>query len=116
MSALLADGTADKEVTDLCGPTNLLGRARALAPKLRERDLTRPQSRPDTRRNDRRFLGFQAELFIAAEKIWRPANTPRCRAADAPRSAVPKLLAKERQDDLGYSFGVVGKWPMPAAG
>ena len=36
MSALLAGGT-DKEKTDLYSATNLLERARALQPKLRER-------------------------------------------------------------------------------
>src|SRR6516165_3303895 len=76
MSALLANGTADKEVTDLCGPTNLLGRTRALAPKLRERDLTRPQAGQIPAETIEDFWDFKLNYVLRPKKFGAPAMRP----------------------------------------
>ena len=67
MSALLAGGTADKEVTDLYSATNLLGRARALAPKLRERSYATNKAGQIPAETIEDFWDFKLKIYYGRE-------------------------------------------------
>src|ERR1700758_691484 len=67
MSALAAGGTADKEVTDLYSATNLLGRARALAPKLRERSYATNKAGQIPAETIEDFWDFKLKIYYGRE-------------------------------------------------
>jgi alkylation response protein AidB-like acyl-CoA dehydrogenase len=76
MSALLAGGTADKEVTDLYSATNLLGRARALAPKLRERSYATNRAGQIPAETIEDFWDFKLNYLLRPRKFGGPAMRP----------------------------------------
>jgi alkylation response protein AidB-like acyl-CoA dehydrogenase len=76
MSALLAGGTADKEVTDLYSATNLLGRARALAPKLRERSYATNKAGQIPAETIEDFWDFKLNYLLRPKKFGGPAMRP----------------------------------------
>jgi 3-hydroxy-9,10-secoandrosta-1,3,5(10)-triene-9,17-dione monooxygenase len=76
MSALLAGGTADKDVTDLYSATNLLGRARALAPKLRERSYATNKAGQIPSETIEDFWDFKLNYLLRPKKFGGPAMRP----------------------------------------
>jgi alkylation response protein AidB-like acyl-CoA dehydrogenase len=76
MSALAAGGTADKEVTDLYSATNLLGRARALAPKLRERSYATNKAGQIPAETIEDFWDFKLNYLLRPRKFGGPAMRP----------------------------------------
>ena len=76
MSTLLAGGTADKEVTDLYSATNLLGRARALAPKLRERSYATNKAGQIPAETIEDFWDFKLNYLLRPKKFGGPAMRP----------------------------------------
>jgi alkylation response protein AidB-like acyl-CoA dehydrogenase len=76
MNALLASGTADKEVTDLYSATNLLGRARALAPKLRERSYATNKAGQIPSETIEDFWDFKLNYLLRPKKFGGPAMRP----------------------------------------
>jgi 3-hydroxy-9,10-secoandrosta-1,3,5(10)-triene-9,17-dione monooxygenase len=76
MSALLAGGTADKEETELYSATNLLGRARALAPKLRERSYATNKAGQIPAETIEDFWDFKLNYLLRPGKFGGPAMRP----------------------------------------
>ena len=75
MSALLAGGT-DKEKTDLYSATNLLERARALAPKLRERSYATNKAGQIPAQTIEDFWDFKLNYLLRPKKFGGPAMRP----------------------------------------
>jgi alkylation response protein AidB-like acyl-CoA dehydrogenase len=76
MSALLAGGMADKEVTDLYSATNLLGRARALQPKLLERSYATNKAGQIPAETIEEFWDFKLNYLLRPKKFGGPAMRP----------------------------------------
>ena len=76
MSALLAGGTADKEKTDLYSAANLLERARALAPKLRERSYATNKAGQIPAETIEDFWDFKLNYLLRPKKFGGPAMRP----------------------------------------
>jgi 3-hydroxy-9,10-secoandrosta-1,3,5(10)-triene-9,17-dione monooxygenase len=76
MSAPLDGGTADREVTDLYSATNLLGRARALAPKLRERSYATNKAGQIPAETIEDFWDFKLNYLLRPKKFGGPAMRP----------------------------------------
>jgi alkylation response protein AidB-like acyl-CoA dehydrogenase len=76
MSALLAGGTADKEMTDLYSAANLLERARALAPKLRERSYATNKAGRIPAETIEDFWDFKLNYLLRPKKFGGPAMRP----------------------------------------
>jgi 3-hydroxy-9,10-secoandrosta-1,3,5(10)-triene-9,17-dione monooxygenase len=75
MSALLAGG-ADKEKTDLYSGTNLLERARALQPKLRERSYATNKAGQIPTETIEDFWDFKLNYLLRPKKFGGPAMRP----------------------------------------
>ena len=76
MSALLAGGTADKERTDLYSAANLLERARALAPKLRERSYATNKAGRIPAETIQDLWDFKLNYLLRPKKFGGPAMRP----------------------------------------
>ena len=76
MSALLAGGTADKERTDLYSAANLLERARALAPKLRERSYATNKAGRISAETIQDLWDFKLNYLLRPKKFGGPAMRP----------------------------------------
>jgi alkylation response protein AidB-like acyl-CoA dehydrogenase len=76
MSALLAGATADTEMANLYSATSLLGRARALAPKLRERSYAANKAGQIPAETIEDFWNFKLNYLLRPKKFGGPAMRP----------------------------------------
>jgi alkylation response protein AidB-like acyl-CoA dehydrogenase len=76
MGAQLAGGTADKEKTDLYCAANLLERARALAPKLRERSYATNKAGRIPAETIQDLWDFRLNYLLPPKKFGGPAMRP----------------------------------------
>ena len=76
MTALLAGGTADKEETELYSAASLLERARALAPKLRERSYATNKAGQIPAETIEDFWDFKLNYLLRPKKFGGPAMRP----------------------------------------
>jgi alkylation response protein AidB-like acyl-CoA dehydrogenase len=76
MSALLAGATADTEMANLYSATSLLGRARALAPKLRERSYATNKAGQIPAETIEDFWDFKLNYLLRPKKFGGPAMRP----------------------------------------
>ena len=76
MSAMLAGATADTEMADLYSATSLLGRARALAPKLRERSYATNKAGRIPAETIEDFWNFKLNYLLRPKKFGGPAMRP----------------------------------------
>ena len=76
MSAQLAGGTADKEKTDLYCAANLLERARALAPKLRERSYATNKAGRIPAETIQDLWDLRLNYLLRPKKFGGPAMRP----------------------------------------
>lgn len=76
MSALLAGGTAEKEMSDLYSAANLLERARTLAPKLRERSYATNKAGRIPAETVEDLWDFKLNYLLRPKKFGGPAMRP----------------------------------------